>query len=283
MNLHVSFAPAPRVSVVIPTYNRHATLAELFESLASQTFKDFEVLAVNDAGQPIDAVVALFPELNVTVIDQPFNQRQAVAINAGLERARGELVMLCDDDDLLAPCHLARLVARLDQADAPDLAFADAEVFGFVTDAGTRRPTTRRLWAHDFVAEVQERYLTVIPSGTVYRRAVHDTVGKLDVTLPCYWDWDFMLRLLQANHTVARVPVASVAYAFGSHNCTSDPAVNEPMLARLAVKHGLTGLYASNFLRLLDEPELQALRRPSQRVWDGKIAPSRWAARYQPA
>lgn len=273
--LNVTFAPAPRVSIVVPTYNRLACLAELFECLTRQTFWDFEVVAVNDAGAPIHDVAALYPELDVRVIDLPVNGRQARAINAGVQAARGELIMICDDDDLLSPCHLARMVANMAGA---DLAYADAEIFGFQQEAGTRRVEARQLWAHDFDLDVQTRYLTVIPSGTVYRKALHAAIGPMDVELPCYWDWDFVLRLARAGFRVKRVPAASVAYAFGTHNTTADHAANQPYLDRLAAKHGLTGLRTSNFQLLLEEPELVAARRETRRVWDGAIRPSRLAA-----
>ncbi|MDB5096380.1 MAG: glycosyltransferase [Cyanobacteria bacterium RYN_339] len=272
--MFVTFAPAPRVSIVIPTYNRLACLAELFECLSRQTFWDFEVVAVNDAGASLDEVAALYPELDVRVIDLPVNGRQAKAINAGVAAARGELIMLCDDDDLLAPCHLARMVANM--ADA-DLAYADAEIFGFSQEASTRVVGDRHVWAHDFDLGVQDRYLTVIPSGTVYRKAIHDAIGPMDTDLPCYWDWDFVLRLAHAGFRVKRVPAASVAYAFGTHNTTADHRANQPYLDLLAAKHGLVGLRTSNFSLLLQEPELQETRRETRRVWDGEIRPSRLA------
>jgi len=252
---NVTFAPAPRVSIVVPTYNRLACLAELFECLTRQTFWDFEVVAVNDAGASIQPVVEAYPELDVRVMDLPVNGRQAKAINAGVAAARGELIMICDDDDLLAPCHLARMVANLRDA---DLAYADAEIFGFDLD-------------------VQTRYLTVIPSGTVYRKAVHEQIGPMDEDLPCYWDWDFVLRLAKAGLRVTRVAAASVAYAFGTHNTTADHRANQPYLDRLAAKHGLKDLFTSNFSLLLDQPELQETRRETRRVWDGTIRPSRLA------
>jgi GT2 family glycosyltransferase len=133
----------------------------------------------------------------------------------------------------------------------------------------------RQIWAHDFDLAVQARYLTVIPSGTVYRKEIHAAIGPMDPELPCYWDWDFVLRLTGAGFRVRRVPAASVAYAFGTHNTTADHRANQPYLDRLAAKHGLAGLRTSNFALLLKEPELQETRRETRRVWDGEIRPSR--------
>lgn len=266
--------PAPRVSVVVSTFDRPRALAELVESLSRQSFRDFEVIIVNDAGASLDPVVAPYPELRLRVLYQAVNGGPTKAINAGIQAAQGEFITLCDDDDLLAPCHLGRLVDRLLQGEA-DLVYADAEIFSFENVGGHRVPTERRVWALDFDRSVLQHFSTIIPSGTTYRKALHQHLGAMDESLPVYWDWDFMIRLQEARGRVERVPVASVAYAFGTHNTTADPSRNLPYLRRLEAKHGLEGLKASNFHRLLDEPDLQAWHRPTERVWDGHIRPSR--------
>jgi len=89
------------VSIITPTFNRPDTLAELLEALSRQSYKDFEVIIVNDAGAPVQEVVALYPELNVTVIDLPRNSYHVVARNAALPHVRGQYVMPIDDDDLI--------------------------------------------------------------------------------------------------------------------------------------------------------------------------------------
>ncbi|MBL8196343.1 MAG: glycosyltransferase, partial [Blastocatellia bacterium] len=55
---------AKNISVIIPTYNRLVALAELIECLYQQSYQNFEVIIVNDAGQSIEIIKNLYPELH---------------------------------------------------------------------------------------------------------------------------------------------------------------------------------------------------------------------------
>jgi len=92
----------PKISVVIPTYNRPECLRAALETLALQTFKDFEVI-ISDAGSPrspINIVQGFSKRLNVRFIRQkkdiPWNQ--PTAKNDGIRIAHGEILFLSDDD-----------------------------------------------------------------------------------------------------------------------------------------------------------------------------------------
>src|SRR5690554_3622202 len=100
----------PFISIIIPTYRRLSSLAELLEALTRQTYQSFQVIIINDAGPSVSTVVALYPELQIIYIDLPINKMHVHARNKGLELATGELIMLCDDDDLLTPGHIERMI-----------------------------------------------------------------------------------------------------------------------------------------------------------------------------
>lgn len=94
------------MSVVIPTYNRPECLRAILETLALQTFKDFEVI-ISDAGSPhppINIVQGFSKRLNVRFIRQekdiPWNY---AAKNDGIRIAHGEILFLSDDDLVYAP------------------------------------------------------------------------------------------------------------------------------------------------------------------------------------
>ncbi|MFN4262928.1 MAG: glycosyltransferase [Thioalkalivibrionaceae bacterium] len=97
------------VSVLIRTRNRPALLAEALESLNAQSFRDFEVVIVNDGGEALDATIKPFSALNLRVITHPESQGRAAAANAALEAARSDHCLFLDDDDWLCPEHLANL------------------------------------------------------------------------------------------------------------------------------------------------------------------------------
>ena len=105
---------APAVSVIIPTYRHAAYIEETLASAFAQTFRDFEVIVVND-GSPDDTAARLQPLAQTGRIRyfEQANAGQAAARNRGLAEARGDFVAYLDDDDLWPPDKLAWQVAAL--------------------------------------------------------------------------------------------------------------------------------------------------------------------------
>lgn len=267
----------PLVSVIIPTYNRPADLAELLESLHRQTFRSFEVIIVNDAGESVEPVIRLYPELDVTLINSPANVQHVRARNMALAAARGEWIMPCDDDDLLVTVHLERMLAESDDA---DFLYSDAEIVGYERDASglVRVPRRRRLFAYTYDPAAMRQFSTYIPSGSLYRKAIHDDIGPFDPDMYHYWDWDFLLRVMP-RYRVKRVAMAGVLYAFSSSsdNLSGDLGGMRAYLDRLCAKHGLPPLPVKNFYLLLEEPGVKARETDSERLWDGLPVRSRLA------
>ncbi len=258
----------PAVSIIVPTYNRPHALAELLESLARQAYEPLEIIVVNDAGEPVDAVCARYPESNLRLVQLTKNVFHVRAREEGLKHATGKYVMLCDDDDLLTEGHVARMVGSIGDA---DLAYSDAEIVAFRAENNQRIPISRRLFAYEYDRDLMRRFSTFIPSGCLYRRALHDEIGPFDAALSHHWDWDFVLRV-QDRGRVQRVPVAGVLYAFAhtGGNQSSAPEVMSASLALLSAKHGLGNLSVENFFTLLEHPDIEARQAPSQIVWDGE-------------
>lgn len=97
----------PLVSVVVPLYNKAATVIRTLDSIAAQTFTDFEVLAINDGSPANDAELArAHPDPRIRVIDQP-NAGPGAARNRGIREAQGEWVAFLDADDVWLPDYLS--------------------------------------------------------------------------------------------------------------------------------------------------------------------------------
>jgi glycosyltransferase involved in cell wall biosynthesis len=110
-----SVTHAPKVSVVIPTFNAAALLVETLRSVLSQSYEDFEVIVVND-GSSDDTLQRLehfASESRLRIVDQP-NAGVGAARNRGIAEARAQYVALLDHDDLWAPDKLAVQVAYMD-------------------------------------------------------------------------------------------------------------------------------------------------------------------------
>ena len=99
-------AAAPRISVVIPTYNRRALLARTLPTVFDQNVPagDYEVVVVVDGSTDgsADWIRGLAPPVSLQVLEQP-NRGPAAARNAGVAVARGVIVLFLDDDIVCGP------------------------------------------------------------------------------------------------------------------------------------------------------------------------------------
>ncbi|SDD78215.1 Glycosyl transferase family 2 [Paenibacillus sp. UNCCL117] len=263
----------PLVSVIIPTYNRLEALGELLESLSRQTYPHLQIIIVNDAGESVERVTALYPELDTLVLTMESNGKHVAARNLGLTAVRGEYILLCDDDDLLLPAHVERMVRELQDS---DLVYSDVEIFDYTVVEGTRRPTGRFIFAYEHDLEAMRKFSTFVASGCLYRRELHERLGPFDTEVYHYWDWDFFLRASE-SFRVKRVPVASALYAFASAGGNlSGPADSmRPYLDKLSAKHGLGELPTANFFLLLEEPDVKSRKAVTEVSWDGEPFVSR--------
>ncbi|MEO5819169.1 MAG: glycosyltransferase family 2 protein, partial [Vicinamibacteraceae bacterium] len=116
---------APRVTVIIATYNWSNVLRYSVGSVLGQTFADFELLVVGDGCTDDSAdVVAGMCDPRVRWINLPTNTRhQSGPNNEGLRQAHGEIIAYLGHDDLWLPHHLDAVVGALDRTGS-DLAYA---------------------------------------------------------------------------------------------------------------------------------------------------------------
>jgi glycosyltransferase involved in cell wall biosynthesis len=118
---------SPRVSVVIPLYNREAYIGESIESVLEQTFTDFEVLVIDDGSTDRSGdVVRTYRDPRVRLLCHERNQGIPRTRNTGIDAARGAYLAFLDSDDIAYPTRLAKQVAFLD--DHPDHAAVGAWV-----------------------------------------------------------------------------------------------------------------------------------------------------------
>jgi glycosyltransferase involved in cell wall biosynthesis len=106
--------PDPVISVVMPVYNGAALLPATLDSLAAQSFTDFEVIVVDDCSTDATrACVAGWSDPRVRLVAMPVNGGPVLARNAGVAAARGRYIAALDADDLCRPDRFARQVAYL--------------------------------------------------------------------------------------------------------------------------------------------------------------------------
>lgn len=172
---------APRVTVVIPTFNRASLLRESIESVLAQSFTDFELL-VADNGSTDDTprLVASIEDPRVGADRLETNIGMIGNLDRSLRMGTGPYLVVLHDDDLLHPRHLETTVAALDAR--PEVAFVHTAI-SFI-DGDGRVTRERMAWglpidpfesSETFIRRVFTAGSRVSPSGTIVRRtALHD-------------------------------------------------------------------------------------------------------------
>lgn len=181
----------PRVSVIIPTYNRSWCLSEAIDSVLSQTFQEMELIVVDDGST--DETPALLSHYGdrLRCLRQA-NRGVSAARNNGIQAAEGALIAFLDSDDLWQPDKLTRQVAFFDrQSDA--LICQTEETW---IRRGVRvNPKHRHRKPSGWIFEPSLALCLVSPSAVMMRRELLEELGGFDESLPACEDYDLWLRV----------------------------------------------------------------------------------------
>ena len=197
MRLHA--AETPRVSVIIPCYNLGQYLDEAVDSILSQTYRDFEIVIVNDGSTDpaTQALLADYRRPHTRVIDVAHGGL-AAARNLGIANTTGEYLCALDADDRLEPSYLEQAVRVLD-GDA-SVTFVSCWLRTFGEEEWEWKPERcdlpTLLWED-----------TVLTAALVRRGAIH-AVGGYDPAMPVQGDedWDLWLTLVERGYRGAILP-----------------------------------------------------------------------------
>lgn len=107
------------ISVIVPIYNVEAYVAECFDSLLAQTYKDFEVIVVDDCGTDgsMQIVERYVDKLPIRIVRHTKNKGLSVARNTGIDAAMGDYIYFLDSDDSIVPQCLEWLIEDADEYD----------------------------------------------------------------------------------------------------------------------------------------------------------------------
>jgi glycosyltransferase involved in cell wall biosynthesis len=194
-----------KISVVIATFNRGRLLLDLLQGLAVQTLPpgDFEVIVVDDGSkEPVRPLIeaARFP-FDLTILEQP-NAGPAAARHRGILRAKGDVVVVLDDDMLVDPGFLAEHL-RAHEA-------GGTLVLGHIADdeeLGVRKPLFELFHARQLTGflnalregRIAPRGVHVCTGNVSFRRAAYLAAGGFDLSLPHSEDRELGVRLEKAG------------------------------------------------------------------------------------
>ena len=183
----------PKVSVVIPVFNRPAAVRRAIESVLAQTCQDFEIIVVDDGStDETPAAVAGLADPRMTVIRHERNRGGSAARNTGIQAGSAPYVAFLDSDDEWLQSKLERQLEVFDRAEEEvGLVYTGAEDI-FADGSVTRYIPRRQVdLAHALLTSNVVGGMSV---GMV-RRSVLDSLGGFDESLPASQDLDLWLRI----------------------------------------------------------------------------------------
>ncbi|MCY4614704.1 MAG: glycosyltransferase [Nitrospira sp.] len=221
----------PKISVILPTYNGTTRFVdEAVSSILKQTFRDFEVIVVDDAStdHTMNFIQTLMPSTQVTqYVARPVNGGAAVARNHGARLAKGEFLAFLDQDDYWHPTFLEEAMEAFVQH-SPTIAVIHADHWRIdVTRKRTKyvstyRSPSRRTHPHHFFCH---GHLFAVEDA-LYRASVFHDIGGFDGTLRYGEDTDLIIRLNQ-GYEVWHLPKALVTqrrnYGISACSATTPP------------------------------------------------------------
>lgn len=196
-----------RVTITMPTYNYARFLGESIQSVLDQTYRDFELMIIDDGSTDnTREVVKSFKDPHIRYIYQE-HKGVTAAENTSLKLARTEYQTGLGSDDLYLPQNLEVKVKFLDSHPDIGMVCSDAYVFddrtGITIGRFWRNKKVSHFWV-DPEKEVRHPVENLIvhgcwiaPQSCMIRRSVLDTVGIFDDLIPTCEDWDLFFRIVQ--------------------------------------------------------------------------------------
>lgn len=218
-------AKPPRVSVIIPTYNRERYVGRCLQSLVAQTFQDFEVHVCDDGSR--DGTAAIVDQFRDRLaLSYHWNENfggPARPRNVGIQHAQGEYVAFLDSDDWWLADKLAESVRCLDAG--ADFVFHDLYLASRANQRVFLRKSGSRELNVPVFADLMVNGNGINNSSVVVRKRLMQAISGFseDRNLIAAEDFDGWLRIAQLTDAFVRIPRALGCYWVGDGNI-SNPA-----------------------------------------------------------
>jgi glycosyltransferase involved in cell wall biosynthesis len=258
----------PLISIVVPTFNVQARLAGLLDSLAEQTYRDFELIVSDGASQDgtVPLAEASAPRLPACRILSRRDRGVYDAINLGCAAARGRWILVLGGDDRLhGPETLALAASALRGATAA-VVYGDVRMMSASADGV---PAGARYAGPLPLAQLLRK--NICQQAIFYRRELLAELGGFDLRYPVLADWELNLR------AAFRAPMQWVDLVVADYAATGlSTRVQDPAAAR-----GFAELVRTELLRRRHDRSLWPLHRALLRQADACRRRGLWAQAFK--
>jgi glycosyltransferase involved in cell wall biosynthesis len=208
--------------VIIPAYRCARHIGETLDSVFAQTFRDFEVVVVNDGCPETELLEqALRPYIGKIKYIKQANAGAAIARNSGVQASTGEMLAFLDGDDVWEPEYLAKQVTFLLRGEF-DMVYCDAEL---VDDGGSLGATHMQTAPSQGVVSVRSLLdirCNVITSGTVIRRDAFGKAGGFENSRVLAEDFHLWVRVARTGARIGYQTAVLLKYRVSNEGLSGD-------------------------------------------------------------
>ena len=187
----------PVVSVIVPTFNRPKYLSQALASVLQQSYRNLQVIVINDGGEDVSDIINSFRDSRLKFINRKENRGKPYSLNEALNQAEGKYVAYLDDDDIYYPNHIETLVNSLEFKTDCQVAYSDFyKTYCRVTSDGSRQVLSKVVdVSRDFDRFFMMLFNHILHVSLMHRRDLIEKTGPYNEQLNVLIDWDMTRRL----------------------------------------------------------------------------------------
>ena len=199
------------VTIVCRSIGR-PVLKDALDAISAQFYKPIEVILVNSSEKPLENFIP--SDLQVTIINQTKPLSRADAANAGIDAAKGSLLLFLDDDDYLSNDHITNLVSKMN-SDSTIRA-----VYSGTQKVNSNGEYLDQIFSKEFdpILLMRDNYIPI--HSMLFEKSLIDEGCRFDPQFEIYEDWDFWLQLAQKTKFV-HLPEVTAFYRSGGESGTA--------------------------------------------------------------
>jgi glycosyltransferase involved in cell wall biosynthesis len=212
----------PEITIIIPTYNRADFLGQAVDSVLAQTYKNWELLIIDDAStDSTGSIVAAYAQKDSRIrsIKNETNLGISKTRNRGLHEARGTYIAMLDSDDIwLDPEKLAKQIAAFEKN--PKLAIVGT----WITQIDETGKTLRNIEFALSDADIRRTFVyynSIVQSSVLFLKQAALDAGGYDETLATMEDTDLWLNI-GTKYEIETLPICATGYRVHKNSITKN-------------------------------------------------------------
>lgn len=192
----------PTVSVIIPTYNRAHLIGRSIQSVLDQTYRDFEIIVVDDGSSDnTEEVITGFIDARIRYVRHQQNKGAGAARNTGIKLAKGKYIAFQDSDDEWLPTKLEIQIKAFDIV-SPDVGVIYTDMLQIKKDGAKEYWHSPTVTYGYLINPITLNYQVwgIGIQSTLIKKECFDEVGHFDERFPRFIDLEIFIRLLKHYH-----------------------------------------------------------------------------------